>query len=115
MHHISFFLAALPALAMAAPPYQFDMTGDQFVSALQGKPASELEYRARERAYSYLDGAKDAAAGSTWCPTRPRKTHELAHDAADYIKGLHADLRKESAAALLLAFLSTTYPCKVGQ
>jgi len=115
MRHISFFIAAaLPALAQAAPQYQFDLTGDQFVSMMSGRPASEQEYRARDRAYSYLDGAKDATVGSTWCPTQPRKTHELAYDAADYIKSLHADLRKGNAARLLLAYLAAVYPCSGG-
>lgn len=114
MRHISFFIAAaLPALVQAAP-YQYDLTGDAFVAALQGRPASEQDFRARERAYSYLDGAKDATVGTAWCPPRPRKTHELAYDAADYIKGLHADLRKGNAAPLLVAYLSKLYPCAGG-
>lgn len=112
MRHISVFIAAaLPSLVLGAP-YQYDLTGDQFAAALAGRPTSEQDFRARERAYSYLDGAKDAAVGKTWCPTQPRKTHELAYDAADYIRGLHADLRKGNAAQLLLAYLASQYPCR---
>ena len=106
--------AALPALASAAPRYQFDLTGDQFIMALARPPSSEQEYRSRDRAYSYLDGAKDAAVGTSWCPNRPRKTHELAHDAADYISGLSTSQRQGNAAQLLLAYLSKQYPCAGG-
>jgi Rap1a immunity proteins len=115
MRHILFIIAAaLPSLAQAVPTYQYDLTGDQFVSMLARQPASEQEYRARERAYSYLDGAKDATVGTAWCPPQPRKTHELAYDATDYIKSLHSDLRKGNAAQLLLAYLSKLYPCNGG-
>lgn len=113
MKHVSIFIAAaLPALALAAPTYQFDLTGDQFAAMLARQPTNALEFRERDRAYAYLDGVKDATIGSGWCPPQPRKTHELAYDAADYIKSLHADLRRGNAARLLIAYLSTSYPCK---
>jgi hypothetical protein len=112
MRHISHFIAAaLPCIALGAPTYQFDLTGDQFAAALEHRPATEQEYRARDRAYSYFDGAKDATIGKLWCPARPHVTAELAHDAADYIRGLDADLRKGNAAVLLQSYLSSRYPC----
>jgi hypothetical protein len=110
MRHVSFFLAALPIVAQAAP-YQSVMNGEQFAAMLAKQPANQFEYRERDRAYAYLDGVRDATLGTIWCPTQPRKTHELAYDAADYMRGLHAELRKESAARLLLTYLSKQYPC----
>lgn len=116
MRHVSFFIAAaLPALAQASTPYQFDLTGEQFAAALQNQPATEQEYRARDRAYAYLDGAKDATVGMLWCPTKPHKTVELAYDAADHIRALAAEQRKGNAAQLLLAYLAKQFPCAGGQ
>lgn len=112
MRHISLYLAAaLPGIVLGAPAYQFDLTGDQFIAMLAKQPVNEQEYRDRDRAYSYMDGAKDATVGSSWCPAGPHKTYELAYDAADYLRGLHADLRKGNAAQLLLTYLSKQYPC----
>lgn len=113
MRHVSAFIAAvLPALVQAAPQYQVDLTGDQFAAMLAKQPTNALEFRERDRAYAYLDGVKDASIGSSWCPPQPHKTHELAYDAADYIRNLHADLRRGNAARLLVVYLSTSYPCK---
>jgi hypothetical protein len=111
--HASLYLAAaLPALAHAAPAYQFDLTGEQFAAALAKQPTDPFTLRERDRAYAYLDGVKDAIVGKEWCPPQPRKTHELAYDAAAYIRSLHADLRQGNAARLLVAYLATTHPCK---
>lgn len=114
MRHVSFFLAAaLPAIVQAAPVYDFTLSGDQFVQMMsQAHPMTDQQYQDRERAYAFMDGVKDAEVGKAWCPDKPHKTFELAYDAADYIKSLHADLRRSSAAKLLLTYLSTTYPCK---
>lgn len=114
------YLACWAALALclpahAAPTYQFDLTGDKFAEMLAKQPTNAFEYRERDRAYAYLDGAKDATIGSTWCPPQPRKTHELAYDAADYIRSLRAELRRGNAAKLLLAYLAHQYPCKGGR
>jgi hypothetical protein len=113
MRHVSIFLAAaLPAVLQAAPAYQPTLSGDQFVSMLAQQPKDAFGYRQRERAYAYVDGVQDAAAGTTWCAPQPVKTDELAYSAADYIKTLHADLRRGNAAPLLLAFLAHLHPCK---
>jgi hypothetical protein len=105
---------ALPLVARAAPaPYYFDLTGDQFVAwVYPPEPMQPHDYANRDRAYSYLDGAKDATVGAAWCPPRPRKTFELAYDAADYIRSLPAEQRKANAGPLLLGFLGKQYPCK---
>jgi hypothetical protein len=104
---------ALPLAAPAAPAYYFDLTGDQFIAwVYPTEPLQPHDYANRDRAYSYLDGAKDATIGTTWCPPRPRKTFELAYDAADHIKSLPDQQRKGNAASLLLEFLAKRYPCK---
>jgi hypothetical protein len=114
MRALALLLLIIPAAAQAAPQtYYFDLTGEQFVDALyHPEPWEHYHYYNRDRAYSYMDGAKDATVGSAWCPPRPRKTHELAYDAADYIKTLPVERRKANAAPLLLEFLAKQYPCK---
>lgn len=104
---------ALPIMAQAAPmAYYFDLSGDQFVQMMSHpEPLSPEHYMDREKAYSYLDGAKDAMIGTAWCPLRARKTFELAYDAADYIKTIPTERRKKNAAVLLLEFLGRQYPC----
>lgn len=116
MRHIVYCIAlAMPALTQAAP-YAYSLSGNQFAQMMtHPQPLSDEHYMEREKAYSYLDGAKDATAGNTWCPPRPRKTFELAYDAADYIKTLSVEQRKGNAATLLLAYLSKLYPCQGSQ
>ncbi|GGC11432.1 Rap1a/Tai family immunity protein [Pseudoduganella buxea] len=108
------FAAALTAWnPAAAMPYE--LTGDRFVQWMShAEPMGELDYRDREKAYSYLDGVKDAGVGTFWCPAKPRKTFELAYDAADHIRGLPAEARKGNAAQMLLSFLASRYPCTKG-
>jgi len=110
---LSFFVAArLPVLVQAAP-YGFALSGDQFVQMLSHPhPMTDQQYAEREQAYSYLVGVKDAEA---WCPEQPSKTFELAYGGADFIKSLPADLRKSSAARLLLTYLSGVHPCQEGK
>lgn len=92
-----------------------ELTGDQFVQLMtHPDPLAAQHYRNREKAYSYLDGAKDAGVGIAWCPTTPRKTFELAYDAADYIRALPPQARKGNAAKLLISFLGSHYPCTKG-
>jgi hypothetical protein len=114
----SFLAALLPALLALraeAATFTYDLSGEQFVQWMSHpEPLSELDYRNREKAYSYLDGVKDATVGNLWCPAKPRKTFELAYDAADYIKGLPPQARNGNAAKLLLSFLSSRYPCTKG-
>lgn len=106
---------ALPVTAGAAP-YAYSLSGEQFIR-MMSHPAqlSPVQYMDRERAYSYLDGAKDATAGIAWCPPRPRKTFELAYDAADYLKTLTPAALQGNAATLLLTYLRSQYPCKGGK
>jgi hypothetical protein len=113
MRLISFFVAAtLPALVAAAPTYHPTLSGDQFIAMLSMQHEDAFGYRERDRAYAYVDGVQDVAAGRSWCARQPVKTDELAYAAADYIKGLPAQQRKENAARLLATYLSTRYPCK---
>lgn len=116
MRRPALLLMVLPLMASAAPcAYAYSLSGDQFVEMMaHPEPLSPAHYVDREKAYSYLDGAKDATAGTNWCPPKPRKTFELAYDAADYIKTLSPTVRKGNAATLLLAYLSTRYPCQNG-
>ena len=118
MKQITYFSAtALPLFftmnAFAADPY--DLTGAQFLQMMRHpEPLTSVNYMDREKAYSYLDGAKDATIGVLWCPLKPRKTFELAYEAAEHIETLTPKARKESAAKILIAFLSQHYPCKKG-
>ncbi|WP_145648450.1 Rap1a/Tai family immunity protein [Pseudoduganella lurida] len=108
------FAFLMPWQAGAAQRF-YDLSGDLYVQFLsRPEPLGEADYRNRDRAYSYLDGVKDVSIGTGWCPARPRKTFELAYDAADYIRKLPADARHGNAAPLLLAFLNSRYPCPKG-
>lgn len=108
-------LLSLSSQSGAATAFVYDLSGEQFVQWMtHSEPLNALNFRNREKAYSYLDGIKDAALGTGWCPAQPRKTFELAYDAADYIRGMPSEARKGNAAILLLSFLSTRYPCTKG-
>lgn len=92
-----------------AAPYIYTMTGERFVSMLhRAEPLTILE---REKAYSYLDGLKDATHGSVWCDIDQLKTPDLAYDLADEISRAPLAERRQSAATLLLAMLHRKYPC----
>lgn len=67
--------------------------------------------RQREKAYSYLDGARDTAEGRIWCDVNQLKTPDLACELAGQIARLPAAERKKNASALLLALLGRVYPC----
>lgn len=100
--------------AATAAPAIYDLSGDQFVQLMtHPESLTAQHYRNREKAYSYLDGAKDATVGIIWCPTKPRKTFELAYDAVDYIRALPPQARKGNAAKLMISFLSSRYPCTI--
>jgi hypothetical protein len=112
LQHISLILAlALPGLAAAAP-YQHTMSGDQFAEAMRPDPKGGLEYQQREKAYSYLDGARDALQGSAWCDVYQQKTPDLAYEAAADIAKLPPAERKRNAALLLAEWLHKNLPCK---
>jgi len=74
----TFFLFGLTLAAFSAPPaiaasYSYDLSGEQFLQMMtHPEPLSAAHYSDREKAYSYLDGAKDATIGRAWCPPRPR-------------------------------------------
>lgn len=98
-------LSALLVSNVHATKLPYELTGDQFVQLMaHAEPLNESAYRDREKAYSYLDGVKDALLGTGWCPARPRKTFELAYDAADYIRALPIETQKKNAARLLQLF-----------
>lgn len=114
MRHVSLFLAmALPAITQAAP-YIPTMTGDQFVKMMNMAPQTEAEYRNRDRAYSYLDGARDSTEGRLWCEVRQLKTPDLAQELAARIAKMVPAERQKNAAGLLLGLLQSQYPCRGG-
>ncbi len=88
------------------------LTGDGFIQMVSKPvPANNYEYLQREKAYSYLDGARDTAEGHIWCDVNQLKTPDLAYELAGQIAKLPAAERKKNASALLLALLGRTYPC----
>lgn len=113
MKHISYFLAAALPIAAQAAPYIHTLSGEQFVNMMtRPEPLSAYDYQQREKAYSYLDGARDAAEGSTWCDVHQLKTPDMAYDLAEEIAKLPAAERKKGAAALILGLLRKKYPCR---
>ncbi|XYJ09584.1 Rap1a/Tai family immunity protein [Telluria sp. B2] len=103
-------LAAL-ALAQAAPSSP-TLSGDGFVQMLSKPvPANSYEHLQREKAYSYLDGARDTAEGRIWCDVNQLKTPDLAYELAGQIAKLPAAERKKNASVLLLTLLSRAHPC----
>jgi hypothetical protein len=109
------FALSVPLLPSVAATYIPTLNGDQFIS-MMSKPAplSGPDYLEREKAYSYLDGARDSAEGSVWCDANQLKTHDLAQDLAHDIAKLPPAQRKRSASALLLDQLKRKYPCQKG-
>lgn len=108
-------LVMLVAPSVSAAPYAPTLSGDQFVNIMsRPQPLSHLDYLEREKAYSYLDGARDQAEGREWCDRNQLKTHDLAQELASDIRKLPADARKRNAAVLLIEQLRRKYPCPQG-
>jgi hypothetical protein len=116
MMRIMFLLAALAApAASVAAPYVYTTSGDQFVKMmgmLTASPKDDYAYLQREKAYSYLDGARDGVEGVAWCDVHQLKTPDLAYDLADEIAKLPAAERKKNASVLLREILGRKYPCR---
>ena len=116
----TFFLTGLALAGLFTPPssaasYAYDLSGEQFLQMMtHPEPLSAAHYADRDKAYSYLDGAEDATVGRTWCPPQPRKTFELAYDAADHLTTLTPAARKGNAPTLLITYLEARYPCTKG-
>jgi Rap1a immunity proteins len=99
----------------AAAPQHYSMNGDQFVKMMKGPvsfPMDPYDYMQREKAYSYLDGARDTAEGRVWCDVDQLKTPDLAYEMAELIAKLPTAERKKNASLLLLEQLKRTYPCR---
>ncbi len=95
-----------------AAPYPYAMSGDAYVQMLRPptpRPYDELE---RDKAFSYLDGLKDATQGRLWCDIDHIKTPDLADTLAIEISRMPPPERKRSAALLLLELLQRKFPCK---
>ena len=103
-------LLALP-LAAAAAPYPFTLSGDRFVEMMSDPSPTGATYLLREKAYSYLDGVRDGAEGTTWCDVDQLKTPDLAYEMAGDIAKLPAAERKKNASLILLQQLKRRYPC----
>jgi hypothetical protein len=112
-HQILATLAGLASIAFAqAGPYTPTLNGDAFVHMmLKAEPLSSYDYMQREKAYSYLDGARDSAEGRTWCDVNQLKTPDLAYELADQIAKLPSADRKRNASALILSLLGRGFPC----
>lgn len=105
-------VAALAARARAGEPqYFYAMNGDSFVRMLhREEPLAAFE---RAKAFSYIDGLRDATHGSVWCDVHQLKTPDLAYDLAYDIARMAPAERKRSAASLLLELLHRKFPCSV--
>lgn len=104
------FAATVFAQAAPATP---TLSGDGFVSMMvRPEPLSSYDYMQREKAYSYLDGARDSAEGRTWCDVDQLKTPDLAYELADQIAKLPPAERKKNASALILRLLGRAFPCQ---
>lgn len=113
MRRVIFFALALPIATQAAAPYNHTLTGDQFVSMMnRPEPRSGYDNMQREKAYSYLDGARDSAEGRVWCDVNELKTPDLAYELAAEIAKLPVAERKRNASLLLLEQLKRMYPCR---
>lgn len=114
MRRILLLALALPAIT-AAGPYYFTISGDRFVKMMSPPDPKGYEYEQREKAYSYLDGVRDASEGDAWCDVGQRKTPDLAYELADEIEKMPAAERKKNAAVLLRQQLKQHYPCRAGR
>jgi Rap1a immunity proteins len=94
--------------------YAGTLTGDEFVRMMKPAPHDGYEYMQREKAYSYLNGARDGAEGRVWCDVDQLKTPDLAYEMAEAIAKLPAAERKKNASLLLLDQLKRHYPCRNG-
>lgn len=106
-------LAGLATTAAAqATPYTPTLTGDAFVRMIAGsEPVAAYDSLQREKAYSYLDGARDTSEGRIWCDVNQRKTPDLADELASQIARLPASERKKNASVLILTLLGRDLPC----
>lgn len=110
-------LLAMTGLATAVSaqpaPYTPTLTGDTFVRMIAGsEPVAAYDSLQREKAYSYLDGARDSGEGRIWCDVNQRKTPDLADELAGQISTLPAAERKKNASVLILKLLGRDFPCQ---
>lgn len=96
--------------AWAVPPsYAYAMTAESFINRFkQPEPYTSLE---RDKAFSYLDGIKDASQGRVWCDVNQFKTPDMADHIVVEFSRMSAAERKRSAAPLILDILRRDYPC----
>ena len=101
--------------ASSKEPYAYTMTGQMLVDKLFGdgndRPVTGEAYLEREKAYSYMDGLKDATEGTVWCHARNQAPVDFAMDTASALSKLDAAQRRANAAPLVLEILSRKYPC----
>jgi len=106
-------IPALSALAFAAPPYRFHMTGAQLVRDMLAEPGEGLNAFRRERAMGYIDGVADASVGLHWCPIGKPVPHELPYLVVEEVEKMK-DKLADDASALVLSALGKLYPCRPG-
>ena len=73
-------------------------------------PVAPYDSLQREKAYSYLDGARDTSEGRIWCDVNQLKTPDLADELANQIKKLPVAERKKNASVLILGLLGRDFP-----
>lgn len=104
---------SVPISAPSAATYAHTLSGDQFVHRMnRPEPLSSYDYMQREKAYSYLDGARDAVEGRVWCDVEQLKTPDMAYELADDISKMPPAERKKNASLLLLDLLQRKHPCR---
>lgn len=115
-HPALILLGMLMVSSASAAPYAHTLTGEQFVNMMnRPQPLSSQDYLEREKAYSYLDGARDHSEGREWCDVNQLKTHDLAQELAQDIQKLSTQARKRNASMLLVEQLRRKYPCRHGE
>ena len=112
MYRNAYAALALMVVASTAAAYYPNLTGDDYVAYLRpANPQTPLEYRLRDKAYSYLEGVKDSTEGIAWCDVDQVKTPDLAYDIADAIAKMPKSERAGNAARLIQQHLQRLYPC----
>lgn len=101
------------AAAAQSTRYPYTLTGEGFVKLLPLRtdlnPQQLLD---REKAYTYVDGVKDAVQGQVWCDVNHVKTADLTYVIRNEIESMSAAQRRGGAAPLIMGILKREFPCR---